>query len=127
MIGVIFTGGTIGSSISDGYISTDPEMRYMLLKMYKESCGYDDFVTDAPCTILSENINCSDFVIIAKAVHKMMLGNVEGIILTHGSDTIQYTASFLSCIEEFTHIPVMVVCSNYVLTTVGQSVQPPKN
>lgn len=65
-----FTGGTIGSSISDGYISTDPEMRYMLLKMYKESCGYDDFVTDAPCTILSENINCSDFVIIAKAVHK---------------------------------------------------------
>mgnify|MGYP003196176702 CR=1 FL=1 len=46
MIGVIFTGGTIGSSISDGYISTDPEMRYMLLKMYKESCGYDDFVTD---------------------------------------------------------------------------------
>ena len=53
MIGVIFTGGTIGSSISDGYISTDPEMRYMLLKMYKESCGYDDFVTDAPCTILS--------------------------------------------------------------------------
>lgn len=46
----------------------------------------------------------------------MMIGNVEGIILTHGSDTIQYTASFLSCIEEFTHIPVMVVCSNYVLT-----------
>ena len=40
MIGVIFTGGTIGSSISDGYISTDPEMRYMLLKMYKESCGF---------------------------------------------------------------------------------------
>ena len=39
MIGVIFTGGTIGSSISDGYISTDSEMRYMLLKMYKESCG----------------------------------------------------------------------------------------
>lgn len=116
MIGVIFTGGTIGSSISDGYISTDPEMRYMLLKMYKESCGYDDFVTDAPCTILSENINCNDFVIIANAVHKMMIGNVEGIILTHGSDTIQYTASFLSCIEEFTHIPVMVVCSNYVLT-----------
>lgn len=37
MIGVIFTGGTIGSSISDGYISTDPEMRYMLLKCIKRA------------------------------------------------------------------------------------------
>ena len=39
---------------------------------------------------------------------------VDGIILTHGSDTIQYTAALLSYVLK-PEIPVMIVCSNYVL------------
>lgn len=115
MIGVIFTGGTIGSTLKNGYIGTDKEKSYRLISMYEEKYGKENFLTDKPCEILSENITFKDYGVICDAVLKMMEKKVDGIILTHGSDTIQYTAALLSYIFNGTDIPILVVCSNYVL------------
>lgn len=114
MTGVIFTGGTIGSSVNGDYISTDSAKSYKLISMYEKKYGREDFLTDRPCEILSENITCRDYEVIVGAVQKMMEAYVDGIILTHGSDTIQYTAALLSYVIR-ADIPIMIVCSNYVL------------
>lgn len=114
MIGVIFTGGTIGSSINGDYISTDNTKPYKLIDMYEKKYGSEEFVTDSPCEILSENITCKDYGLIVSSVQRMIESGVDGVILTHGSDTIQYTAALLSYVID-TDIPIMIVCSNYVL------------
>ena len=36
---VIFTGGTIGSTVKDGWISTDRATKYALIEKYKEKFG----------------------------------------------------------------------------------------
>lgn len=62
-IGVVFTGGTIGSRLDDnGYIGTGQETSYLLLEQYKEKCSLYNrdeivFVKRNPYTILSENLS----------------------------------------------------------------------
>lgn len=113
---VIFTGGTIGSSVSEGYISTDNSKSCTILKEYDKAHKTDiTWDTISPYTILSENISPKTYEILAKAVKDGLKKDYDGIIITHGSDTIQYTAAFLDCILGTECIPVMIVCSNYVL------------
>ena len=54
---VIFTGGTIGSTVSDGYISTDASKTYKLLELYKpRNHHHVTFDIVEPYTLLSENL-----------------------------------------------------------------------
>ena len=116
MIGIIFTGGTIGSTLGDKYISTDSEKEYKLLSMYKERYGDNvAFVTETPYEILSENMTCAEYPLLAKAVMAMLDRGVKGVIVTHGSDTLAYSAAFLSYVIPKGSAPVMLVASNYVL------------
>lgn len=114
MTGVIFTGGTIGSSEKGNYIGTEKNKAYLLINMYEREYGKEDFVTDCPFEILSENMTCEEYPVLVASVQKMISKKVDGIILTHGSDTIQYTAALLSYVLN-PEIPIMIVCSNYVL------------
>ena len=41
MIGIIFTGGTIGSTAGERYITTDSKKSYRLIEMYREQYGDD--------------------------------------------------------------------------------------
>lgn len=115
MIGVIFTGGTIGSTSDNGIIATDNSKSSVLIEMYEKKYCRADFIMDKPYEILSENLNFSYFGKLHKSVKAMVERGVEGIIVTHGSDTIQYTAAFLSYAFIEVDIPILVVCSNYVL------------
>lgn len=44
----VFTGGTIGSSLSEGAISPKTENAFLLLNLYKEKYGAAEFDTVAP-------------------------------------------------------------------------------
>lgn len=113
---VIFTGGTIGSTVNDNYISTDGKKPYIILEKFNQkfpnSIIWD---TDSPYTILSENATTDTYERLAKSVKKGIDGDYDGIIITHGSDTLQYSAAFLSLILGNNTIPVLLVSSNYVL------------
>ena len=63
-ITVIFTGGTIGSSVQQDFVSTDAQMPYRLLAMYeaeqkKKGAAIPSFRTQAPYTTLSEYMDGS--------------------------------------------------------------------
>ncbi len=114
---VIFTGGTIGSSERGGWIAPNSETDYLLLKRYRSLAG--DFETEIdmlkPCNILSENLSANEINTIISCVMENLKKDYDGIIVTHGSDTIGYTAAALSYAVEGVDIPIVLVCSAYPL------------
>ncbi len=118
MILTIFTGGTIGSAVKgDGSVATNPDTRYELLERYRELSGdTEEFETTAPLNILSENLEASHIMTIVKEVREgLARPGVEGIIVTHGTDTLQYTAAILSYLFADSAVPIVMVSSNYIL------------
>jgi len=116
-IGAIFTGGTIGSTVGeDGYISVTGG--YRLLDMYYDR--YDknndtEFVIENPYSILSENLEFANVTMLAECIEMMSKHDLAGIIIMHGTDTLQYTAGFLHYIMKNIKLPIMLVSSAYVL------------
>ena len=107
---VIFTGGTIGSEASGEYISIDGIKPYKLLQMYADT--YHDeardvmFDTESPYTVLSENADGNTFKKLFDAVSQGVDAGYDGIIVTHGSDTLQYGAAVAAYAAGCDSIPV---------------------
>lgn len=113
---VIFTGGTIGSTVQNGYITPKQDGRYQLLERYRERQTREvEFVTEEPYTVLSENSTGEVLQQLADSVSSQIYAGYDGIIITHGTDTLQYSAAMLGYIFAGCEIPVVLVSSNYVL------------
>lgn len=112
---VIFTGGTIGSSVSDGWIGPNEEMKYLLLNKFREKTGDKTrFDTLNPYTVLSENLSSEHLNKLIKCVRDNIDG-YDGVIVTHGTDTLQYSACALSYALGCDTVPVVLVSANYPL------------
>lgn len=111
---VVFTGGTIGSCYNDGVISPDSSTRYKLIEMYKKNCDETEFDAISPYTVLSENLNGEYFNALYNAI-KENINNYDGIIVTHGTDTLQYTSAVLSYMFGLCNTPIVLVSANYPL------------
>lgn len=117
---VIFTGGTISSSKNDGYIGPNEKNNYRLINEYKklnpEKCRNISFGTAKPYYILSENLTGTHINLLADCIDKALSSDTyDGIIVTHGTDTLQYMAVGLSYIYTEINIPIVLVSSNYIL------------
>lgn len=113
---VIFTGGTIGSTLSGEFISPDADKPYRLIELYKKKTDSRILMdTIEPYTILSENADCVTYEKLYECVKENLNKDYDGIIITHGSDTLQYTAAMLNYVLGNDTIPIMLVASNYVL------------
>ncbi len=113
------TGGTIGSRVNDNIISLQGVSPYRLIELYKSAYKADDICFDViePYTVMSENMSLNVYPRLMKAVKDAVDGvtKYDGIIITHGSDTLQYTAAFLYFTMRNMGLPIMLVASNYVL------------
>lgn len=107
---VIMTGGTIGSSYINNYISpadksdslfTDVDAKFDIIK---------------PFTILSEQLDGEYISSIIETVDENLHKGYDGIIITHGTDTLQYTSSALHLAFGNSETPIILVSSNYILT-----------
>ncbi len=113
---VIFTGGTIGSSVNDGWISPNKNTKKLLIENYKQKFGNQvEFLTAEPYTILSENLDAKHLNLLIEEVRKAVSQNYDGIIVTHGTDTLQYSATALSFALGNSCTPIILVSSNYPL------------
>ena len=129
---VVFTGGTIGSTITDGYAIPDDNKKYRLITMYEEKIknnetkdfgeheqkksDLSEFDICSPYQELSENNTCATMLKLATCIkEKTASGLYDGIIITHGTDTLQYTSALLGYMFDYVDIPIVLVSSNYVL------------
>lgn len=109
----IFTGGTIGSTLDGAFISPDNSKAYKILDAYAESYGIDfEYDVSEPYVALSENNTGLHIKTLCGAARAALGQGYDGIIVTHGSDTLQYSAAAVGyCIGLDTE-PVCLVASN---------------
>jgi len=113
-IAMIITGGTIASRLDTrtGAVSplTKPEE---FLKFYPELFEKVNVVrVEIPFMKSSEDMDFRDWKKIAKTAEKLLKdSNIQGIIITHGTDTLHYTASALSFFLQNLGKPVVLTYS----------------
>ncbi len=115
---VVFTGGTIGSMAIDGTINTAGSAPFKLLQQFKQRySGHHqvDFTTIEPITILSENLAPAFWKILIEAIEAAGPQQYDGIIITHGTDTLSYTAAAISFYFHALDVPILLVSSDYPL------------
>lgn len=113
---VIFTGGTIGSRVCGDTVDLRNEEKSFLLELYRERFGNDtEFDEYRPLNILSENIQPSDLEIMACCLRKVKNNGYKGVIITHGTDTLCFTANLFSQIFCDIELPVVFVSALYPL------------
>lgn len=111
----IFTGGTIGSTVKGDIISTDSKKPYLILEKYREEYGISfEYDILQPYTELSENNTGATIRKLIATVSENLSKSYDGMIITHGTDTIQYSAAVLSYTVK-TDIPLCLVSSNYTI------------
>ena len=114
-IGVILTGGTIGSCKGKTGIAPAANAPQTLFAAYsKKTEDTTVFPVETPYTLLSENITFTHIrMLTACILEKSAVWN--GIIVTHGTDTLQYTAAALSYLLGLCKVPVVLVSANFPL------------
>ncbi len=111
----VFTGGTIGSTKSGGVISPDSKNSYKLLEMYSKKDKKVEFTAVQPLNILSENMNGKILTQLYKCISSYDLSEFDGVIIAHGTDTLQYTAAYLSYAFGLCKTPIVLVSANFPL------------
>ncbi len=109
---LVTTGGTIASVIDDGVIDVKPQGRLLVLCKYKEIDSDTQFDVISPVNILSENIRREDFKTIAETMLAVDYDSYDGVIVTHGSDTLAYTSAMIGLLLCDIHKPVCVVAAD---------------
>lgn len=113
---IIFTGGTIGSTVNGNYISADKEAPYKLLSEYKKNYGIDfEYDVFQPYSELSENNTGETLSALTECLKENFDDGYDGVIITHGTDTLQYTSAALSYTFGKCGVPVCIVSANYVI------------
>ncbi|MDE6373642.1 MAG: asparaginase domain-containing protein [Clostridia bacterium] len=114
---VIFTGGTIGSDSDGSTVSLSGGSKKMLLEKYRALAGGEvQFDELSPINILSENVQPDDLKKLYDCVKSVDAAHYDGIIITHGTDTLCFTVNLFSLLFRNCPVPVVFVSSLYPLT-----------
>ncbi len=109
---LITTGGTIASVIDDGVVDVKPQGKLLVLSKYREFDPDTQFEVVSPVNILSENVMFSDY---KKLINEMMqidFDLYDGVIITHGSDTLAYTSALIGLLFSSIGKPVVMVAAD---------------
>ncbi len=113
---VVLTGGTIGSKVESKLIDVNPAAAYRLISLYNETYPCDmEFEVIQPLNILSENITPKEWTTLCDTMSHIDCSNYQGIIITHGTDTLPYTSALMGLLYHHLPIPVVLIASNYAL------------
>jgi glutamyl-tRNA(Gln) amidotransferase subunit D len=113
-IAMIITGGTISSKLDSktGGVSwlTNPNEILDIAPEIKEICNIVKI--EKPFMMASENMTSKEWQEIAKVAEKLLNdSNIQGIIITHGTDFLHYTAAALSFFLQNLNKPVVLTYS----------------
>lgn len=120
---VVLTGGTIGSKEEGDIIDIRGKSPYQLLSLYEQVYhkGAEEFEVMEPVTTLSENMTPELLYQLFHALDGISYEQYAGVIITHGSDTLSYTAAFVGMLFHHVPVPVVLVASNLPLLSEGSN------
>lgn len=109
-ISILHTGGTIASKVdyeTGGVIARfEPEE---LIAMFPELKDIANIKSRLISQMFSEDMRFAHYPVMAKAIAEEVKAGVDGIILTHGTDTMGYSSAALAFMLEDLPIPVIMV------------------
>lgn len=111
-ITILHTGGTISSKID--YTTGGVSARFTpeeIVEMFPELEHIANIRSRLMSNMFSEDMRFSHYNKIAQEIQKEIAAGTHGIIITHGTDTLAYTAAALSFMLEHLPIPVLLVGS----------------
>jgi glutamyl-tRNA(Gln) amidotransferase subunit D len=109
---VIGTGGTIASKVEYDTGAVRPAMApEELLEVIPEAGEVASIDVEIIMSILSENMEPGYWERIAEAIYRSMVSSYDGIVVTHGTDTMGYTASAIAFAIQDMRTPVVFVGS----------------
>ncbi|MFW6449127.1 MAG: Glu-tRNA(Gln) amidotransferase subunit GatD, partial [Halobacteriota archaeon] len=106
-IALISTGGTIASTVD--YRTGAVTARFDaddVLRAVPELAGRANYRGRVVSNILSENMTPEVWQDLAEAIHEELEAGVDGVVVMHGTDTMQYTAAAMAFMLE-TPVPVV--------------------
>ena len=106
-IALISTGGTIASTVDyrTGAVTAQFDAEDVL-RAVPDLAGRANYRGRVVANILSENMSPDVWQDLAHAVHEEIEGGADGVVVMHGTDTMQYTASALSFMLD-TPVPIV--------------------
>jgi aspartyl-tRNA(Asn)/glutamyl-tRNA(Gln) amidotransferase subunit B len=115
VVHILVMGGAIsGRRGDDGFIVPGPlpDVKELLADDPGMANGYR-YVSSQLSAILSEEISPEDWSVLIHAVsERIRRGNSSGIVITHGTDTLPYTASLLHWLFSDSPVSIVLVASS---------------
>lgn len=112
---LVSTGGTIGSSARE-IMDTDRGKARILPRLLPEAgieaAGKITFEFLEPFSVLSENMTPDRLMMLLRTLGRVDFSAYDGVILTHGSDTLSYTAAFVGLLFGRVECPVVLVAAD---------------
>ncbi len=111
-VSIISTGGTIASRVDyvTGGVYAAMSSRD-LFSIVPELADIAQIETDILYSVFSENINSDHWEGMAKRAEEMIKKGVDGVVFTHGTDTMGYSTAALSLAIQNLPVPVIFVGS----------------
>lgn len=110
---MITTGGTIGSSAENGVICAK-KGNILAAELYLERYGGAVIETACAMDILSEELCSEHWEKLLGFISGLDLSGYDGLIITHGSDTLSYSSAFLGLCLCGLDIPVVITAADRV-------------
>ncbi|HIG51956.1 TPA: Glu-tRNA(Gln) amidotransferase subunit GatD [Candidatus Pacearchaeota archaeon] len=113
-IGLVVTGGTIASKldVKTGGVKPLTKLKEFANFYPKLFDMVDVKKIEIPFMMASENMSSEHWIKIAKSVEKLLNDKeIEGVIVTHGTDTLHYTSAALSFFLKDLNKPVVLTYS----------------
>lgn len=112
-VGMIVTGGTIASKLDSrtGGVTALVDVKEFA-RLYPRVFERVDVVVESPFMVMSNDMSSEHWIKIAECAKKMLDDNdIQGVIVTHGTDFLHYTAAALSFFLRDLHKPVVLTFS----------------
>lgn len=115
---VVFTGGTIGSVEVGGVKEVEQAKFFVLIESHKKRNPESKVVFDTKelsTKVLSENMTVDIWNRMIELLKEIEFDKYDGVIITHGTDTLAYSAALFSILLKHVSKPVILVSSNEML------------
>ncbi len=111
-VAILSTGGTVASRIDYNTGAVTPlETAEDIISAVPELANIVNIKTRKIFQMLSEDMEPAHWMELAKKIEDEISIGVDGIIITHGTDTMHYTAAALSLMVQGSPIPILLVGS----------------
>lgn len=109
IINLVATGGTIGSRLVKGELIISDAATKQIASVIGANKAFGDF------KIHSAGVEFADLNTLRLTIEKAAVG-ADGVVVTHGTDTLAFTASYLAYAFSDTKIPIVLCAADKPLT-----------